>query len=427
MKVAAATFFSLVVTSAYASPAAHSANQEVNTQGSSIESPANVYLEKRGGGLHGYAQGVRGADNPPLNNQDYESHVIGGRWRHSRRYFAPSPYAPDNEQYQNPHRELGPYETLRQAQQQNQRNQGTSSPYASNQERYQNPHKKLWYVWNAPTDTTAKVKGTQAQQQNQENQGTSSPHEANRNAQLVGKVKSEDKVESEEEKEELEQLIDPSLYDFRGDRIVYPAYRLNEKRPDLVMPSNNLLERQGRTQYSDKERDDFWLINQYEKAPSKKPMHGYGFYQDQTKRYQSYMKTYQGKKEHGEYIRRLETERGPYKFVQGVEDRIAIAAGMHEELQPAPEIVDNSPSQQLKSILRKDKPCLKYPCKVKFNTNAEISDDVSKVTVSVDDVHKALHSESQSTEHEDNEQGSDFDPPERDVTAEREYSSAPQE
>ncbi|KAH6600695.1 hypothetical protein BASA50_002079 [Batrachochytrium salamandrivorans] len=139
------------------------------------------------------------------------------------------------------------------------------------------------------------------------------------------------------------------------------------------------------------------------------------------------MKTYQGKKEHGEYIRRLETERGPYKFVQGVEDRIAIAAGMHEELQPAPEIVDNSPSQQLKSILRKDKPCLKYPCKVKFNTNAEISDDVSKVTVSVDDVHKALHSESQSTEHEDNEQGSDFDPPERDVTAEREYSSAPQE
>ncbi|KAH6585865.1 hypothetical protein BASA61_006702 [Batrachochytrium salamandrivorans] len=193
------------------------------------------------------------------------------------------------------------------------------------------------------------------------------------------------------------------------------------------MPSNNLLERQGRTQYSDKERDDFWLINQYEKAPSKKPMHGYGFYQDQTKRYQSYMKTYQGKKEHGEYIRRLETERDPYKFVQGVEDRIAIAAGMHEELQPAPEIVDNSPSQQLKSILRKDKPCLKYPCKVKFNTNAEISDDVSKVTVSVDDVHKALHSESQSTEHEDNEQGSDFDPPERDVTAEREYSSAPQE
>ncbi|KAH6575695.1 hypothetical protein BASA62_001812 [Batrachochytrium salamandrivorans] len=72
MKVAAATIISLVAVSAYASPAAYSANQEVNTHGSTIGSSANAYLEKRGGGMHGdYAQGATGADDPPPNNQNH--------------------------------------------------------------------------------------------------------------------------------------------------------------------------------------------------------------------------------------------------------------------------------------------------------------------------------------------------------------------
>ncbi|KAH9250241.1 hypothetical protein BASA81_011984 [Batrachochytrium salamandrivorans] len=52
MKVAATTILSLIVASAYASPAAYSANQEVNTDGSTIASSASAHLEKRGGGLH---------------------------------------------------------------------------------------------------------------------------------------------------------------------------------------------------------------------------------------------------------------------------------------------------------------------------------------------------------------------------------------
>ncbi|KAH9262166.1 hypothetical protein BASA82_000789 [Batrachochytrium salamandrivorans] len=72
MKVAAATILSLVAVSAYASPTAYSANQEVNTHGSTIGSSANAYLEKRGGGMHGdYAQGATGADDPPPNNQNH--------------------------------------------------------------------------------------------------------------------------------------------------------------------------------------------------------------------------------------------------------------------------------------------------------------------------------------------------------------------
>ncbi|KAH6580613.1 hypothetical protein BASA60_002797 [Batrachochytrium salamandrivorans] len=72
MKVAAATIISLVAVSVYASPAAYSANQEVNTHGSTIGSSANAYLEKRGGGMHGdYAQGATGADDPPPNNQNH--------------------------------------------------------------------------------------------------------------------------------------------------------------------------------------------------------------------------------------------------------------------------------------------------------------------------------------------------------------------
>ncbi|KAH9244687.1 hypothetical protein BASA81_017897 [Batrachochytrium salamandrivorans] len=49
----------------------YSANQEVNTHGSTIGSSANAYLEKRGGGMHGdYAQGATGAvtHHPTIRN-----------------------------------------------------------------------------------------------------------------------------------------------------------------------------------------------------------------------------------------------------------------------------------------------------------------------------------------------------------------------
>ncbi|KAH6597373.1 hypothetical protein BASA50_004515 [Batrachochytrium salamandrivorans] len=77
MKVAAATIISFIVASTYASPAAYSANQEVNTHGSTIASSANAHLEKRGGGLHGDMHKERREPRP--TTQRSESCIPSGK------------------------------------------------------------------------------------------------------------------------------------------------------------------------------------------------------------------------------------------------------------------------------------------------------------------------------------------------------------
>ncbi|KAH6565914.1 hypothetical protein BASA62_006997 [Batrachochytrium salamandrivorans] len=86
MKVATATIISFIVASAYASPAAYSANQKVSTDGSMIASSASAHLEKRGGGPYGsYAQGMRGAHGPPPNDLNHASPPAKGHEQHPQR------------------------------------------------------------------------------------------------------------------------------------------------------------------------------------------------------------------------------------------------------------------------------------------------------------------------------------------------------
>ncbi|KAH9245761.1 hypothetical protein BASA83_001438 [Batrachochytrium salamandrivorans] len=134
MKVAAATILSLIVASAYASPAAYSANQEVSTHGSTIASSANAYLEKRGGGLHGdYAQGATGANDSPPNDLNHASPPARGHQQHPQRSSSPELYGSNQPQHPTPPRVLGPYGIPQHSQQQHQVNQDASNPHKLSQ------------------------------------------------------------------------------------------------------------------------------------------------------------------------------------------------------------------------------------------------------------------------------------------------------
>ncbi|KAH6561502.1 hypothetical protein BASA50_009172 [Batrachochytrium salamandrivorans] len=134
MKVAAATILSLVIVSAYASPAAYSANQEVNTDGSTIASSASAHLEKRGGGLHGdYAQGATGANDSPPNDLNHASPPARGHEQHPQRPSSPELYGSNQPQHPTPPRELGPYGIPQHSQQHYQENQDASNPHELSQ------------------------------------------------------------------------------------------------------------------------------------------------------------------------------------------------------------------------------------------------------------------------------------------------------
>ncbi|KAH6563802.1 hypothetical protein BASA60_010579 [Batrachochytrium salamandrivorans] len=103
MKVATATIISFIVASAYASPAAYSANQEVSTHDSTIASSANAHLEKRGGGCMVIMHKERREPNdPPPNDQNHASPPARGHRQHPQRPNPPRLYGLNQPQHPTP-------------------------------------------------------------------------------------------------------------------------------------------------------------------------------------------------------------------------------------------------------------------------------------------------------------------------------------
>ncbi|KAH6597389.1 hypothetical protein BASA50_004530 [Batrachochytrium salamandrivorans] len=181
MKVATATIISFIVASAstYASPAAYSANQEVNTHGSMIGSSANAHLEKRGKGPYGdYAQGMRGAHGPPPNNRHQRSYATRGRQQHPQRPNPPRLHRLNQQRHRTLTRELDPHGIPQ---------------YTQQQQRQQHP--------TPPRELGPYEIPQHSQQHYQVNQDVSNPHEMSQNAQSA---KGETNTEDEHDKSQDE-------------------------------------------------------------------------------------------------------------------------------------------------------------------------------------------------------------------------------
>ncbi|KAH6579072.1 hypothetical protein BASA60_003406 [Batrachochytrium salamandrivorans] len=182
MKVAAATILSLVAVSAYASPAAYSASQEVSTDDSTIESSADVYLEKRGGGFYGYSQGAGRVHDPPFNDGHRRSHVTGGHQQHPQNHNPSRLYGPDPWRHPFYPRDFGPYEKLRHDQQQQRQQQQQYQQYLQylQQQQYQRQYRGN----RDPSGSYGNPRHTH--QQYQVKQGTSNPSETSQHTQSAG-------------------------------------------------------------------------------------------------------------------------------------------------------------------------------------------------------------------------------------------------
>ncbi|KAH6592354.1 hypothetical protein BASA50_008138 [Batrachochytrium salamandrivorans] len=182
MKVAAATILSLIAVSAYASPVAYSASQEVSTDGSTTVSSADVYLEKRGGGIHGYSQGAGRVHDPPFNDGHRRSHVTGGHQQHPQNHNPPRLYGPNQWRHPSSPRRLGPYEELRHNQQQQRQQQQQYQQYLQylQQQQYQRQYRSN----RGPSGSYGNPRHTH--QQYQVKQGTSNPSETSQHTQSAG-------------------------------------------------------------------------------------------------------------------------------------------------------------------------------------------------------------------------------------------------
>ncbi|KAH6591171.1 hypothetical protein BASA61_005025 [Batrachochytrium salamandrivorans] len=182
MKVAAATILSLIAVSAYASPVAYSASQEVSTDGSTTVSSADVYLEKRGGGIHGYSQGAGRVHDPPFNDGHRRSHVTGGHQQHPQNHNPPRLYGPNQWRYPSSPRRLGPYEELRHNQQQQRQQQQQYQQYLQylQQQQYQPQYRSN----RGSSGSYGNPRHTH--QQYQVKQGTSNPSETSQYTQSAG-------------------------------------------------------------------------------------------------------------------------------------------------------------------------------------------------------------------------------------------------
>ncbi|KAH6587632.1 hypothetical protein BASA50_011236 [Batrachochytrium salamandrivorans] len=171
-----------------------------------------------------------------------------------------------------------------------------------------------------------------------------------------------------------DQLFDPNRYGYRNGRIVYPECTPNNKRPNIVEPSDEVHAQLGTTSKKNGERIKLWEKTEHEKAKDKRPKYGYDFYQRRERKYQKDMQLPEGRQRQSEHIRKLEARRHRNTFRQGLEDKIYTAVEIYDSPEPAPKVIETEHHKSLKSILKKNHPDPEHERKVEFNPVVDIVD-----------------------------------------------------